>query len=85
MKKQINEVRRMQQLAGVKKQLNENITNVREIRSLLEKLVNDYINETIDVAGEDLNWGNGVMGFEKESQLIQDFVDYIIEDYPEEM
>jgi hypothetical protein len=85
MKKQINEIRRMQQLAGVKKQLNENITNISEVESLLKKLVNDYVGETMDVAGEDLNWGAGVIGFENKSQIIQDFIDYITDEYPEEM
>lgn len=80
-----HEIKRMQQLAGVKKQLNENITNINGVRSLLEKLVNDYIGETMDVAGEDLDWGAGVTGFENERQLIQDFIDYITDEYPEEM
>jgi hypothetical protein len=85
MKQQINEIRRMQQLAGVKKQLNENITNIREAKALLMKLVDNYIGETMDVAGEDLDWGAGVTGFENERQIIQDFIDYIAEEYPEEM
>jgi hypothetical protein len=85
MKQQINEIRRMQQLAGVKKQLNENINNINEVESLLKRLVDNYISETLDVAGEDLDWGAGVTGFENERQLIQDFIDYIAEEYPEEM
>jgi hypothetical protein len=85
MKQPINEIKRMQQLAGVKKQLNENITNVREIESLLKKLVDNYISETIDVAGEDLDWGGGITGFDNEKQIINDFIDYIVEEYPEEI
>ena len=85
MKQQINEIKRMQELAGVKNQLNENITNIREVKALLMKLVDNYIGETMDVAGKDLNWGAGVTGFENERQIIQDFIDYIAEEYPEEM
>jgi len=85
MKQPINEIRRMQQLAGVKNQLNENITNIREVKALLMRLVDNYIGETMDAAGEDLDWGAGVMGYDSENQVIQDFVDYINEEYPEEM
>jgi hypothetical protein len=81
MKTQINEIKRMQQLAGVinESQLNENesIKTLSEAKEILNEVVQDYISDSGDTAGEDLDWGKGVTGYDSKKQLIQDFIDYL--------
>jgi hypothetical protein len=55
------------------------INTVDELEKYLKELLNYYVDDTIDVAGSDLDWdGDGSnMGISKE-ELIKDFSDYIM-------
>ena len=74
MKQQLNEIKRMQKLAGV---LNENISTATEAEKILTGLVQDYISDAIDSAGEELDWGKGIMGYDDKNQLVKDFITYL--------
>jgi len=56
------------------------IKSIDEVEAILkekiQELVQDYIDETIETAGEDLDFGKGVIGYDNKKQLIQDFFDY---------
>jgi hypothetical protein len=56
---------------------NEKILTIGEAEDFLNDCVQDYINDTIDTAGEDLDFGNGVIGFDNGKQLIEDFINYL--------
>jgi hypothetical protein len=63
------------------KMLKEDVNKIKttdELEAYINSLVDDYVQDTIDVAGYDLDWdGNGSnMGISKE-ELINDFSDYI--------
>jgi len=60
-------------------QLNEDrkILTIDDIEEFLNDLVQAYIQETIDTAGKELDFGDGVIGFENKKQLIEDFINYL--------
>jgi len=60
-------------------QLNEDekILTISKAKEFLEDLVQDYINDTITTAGANLDFGLGVIGFDNEKQLIEDFINYL--------
>jgi hypothetical protein len=79
MKTQINEIKRMQQLAGIiKENQGQEINSIDEMYNFLENTLKDYINETKNIAGLDLDWdGDGSnMGISK-NELINDFIGYL--------
>jgi hypothetical protein len=78
MKKQLNEIKRMQQLAGILKE-NQQINTVDELKSILYSLVNDYVDDTLDVAGPNLDWDENTKGISKE-ELIKDFINQLNDD-----
>ena len=47
------------------------------ISSFLKAWVQSYIEDTIDTAGEELDFGGGVIGFDNGEQLIKDFIKYL--------
>jgi len=70
-----------EELAGISEKTSLNpIKSIDEVEAILkekiQELVQDYIDETIETAGEDLDFGNGVIGYDNKKQLIQDFFDY---------
>jgi len=67
----------MQKLTGIFKNTSLNsIKSIDKVKAILDKIVQDYISDTLDTTGEDLNFGDGIIGYDNEKQLIQDFFDY---------
>jgi hypothetical protein len=54
------------------------VKNVKELKDVLDSLVNEYIDETEHLAGPNLDWdGDGTnVGISKD-KLIKDFIDYL--------
>jgi hypothetical protein len=84
-------INRMQELAGILKEyddldlgddqpqddgVSDKIKNIAQAQAILTELVNDYIADSIDSGGDELDWGNDVTGYETKSQLIKDFILY---------
>ena len=57
--------------------LKENINNIDTVETVLNELVKKYISDTLDIAGKDLDFGNGIIGYEDKNYLIQDFILYL--------
>jgi len=85
----MKDIIRMQQLAGIitegqvkkKKLLKENINNIDDVETKLVELIEDYISDTQDIAGEDLDFGAGKYGYEDDKALFKDFILYILHGY----
>ena len=57
----------------------EKILSIGEAEDFLNAWVQSYIDDTIDTAGEELDFGDGVIGFDNGEQLIKDFIDYLLQ------
>ncbi len=70
------EFRRMQKLAGILKE-NQEINSLQELSNYLTSIVNEYVDETEMVAGDELDWdNNGTTGISKKG-LVEDFIGYL--------
>lgn len=81
MKKPINEeFKRMQELAGINEM---KLNTLTELKSYIDYLVNVYVDDASDIAGENLDWdGDGSnMGISKE-ELINDFIGFLTDEIP---
>jgi hypothetical protein len=76
---QLNEIKRMQQLAGV---LNENTTGLKF--NEVEEILNDVLEQYLDGIGENtdengnIDFGNGV-GYKTKAELLEDFAVWVSE------
>jgi hypothetical protein len=76
---QLNEMKRMQQLAGV---LNENTTGLKF--NEVEEILNDVLEQYLDGIGENtdengnIDFGNGV-GYKTKAELLEDFAVWVSE------
>jgi len=85
----MKDIIRMQQLAGIitegqakkGKLLKENINNINDVEKRLEELIREYISDTQDIAGEDLDFGAGEFGYKDDKALFKDFILYILRRY----
>jgi hypothetical protein len=50
-----------------------------QVETVLNELVEDYLEGVAQNTNEDgiINWGNGVLGYESEEQLLEDLITYI--------
>lgn len=65
----------------------ENIGDVKDVETVLNELVQEYVNDMLDTAGEDnksdefydtfLDLGDGKIGYKNKKDLIQDFILYL--------
>jgi hypothetical protein len=55
----------------------ENINDIDTVETLLNELVEEYISDTLDIAGDDLDFGDGKIGYKNKKDLIQDFILYL--------
>jgi hypothetical protein len=55
----------------------ENIGDIDTIETILNGLVEEYISDTLDTAGDDLDFGDGKIGYKNKKDLIQDFILYL--------
>jgi len=60
-----------------------NINTLAELKAYLDSLVSDYVADTNEIAGEDLDWkGDGSnMGISK-TELVKDFIGYLNDEIP---
>ena len=78
MKQKLNEVKRMQRLAGVIKENQEEINSTSEMYSFLERILKKYVDETENMVGSSLDWdGDGSNVGINNVELVKDFIDYL--------
>ena len=59
--------------------LKENIDDIDTVETVLNEFVEEYISDTLDIAGDDLDFGGGKIGYKDKKDLIQDFILYLKE------
>ena len=55
------------------------ILTFEQVETVLNTLVEDYLSDLSDNCTPEgnIDWGNGVLGYESEEQLLQDLITYI--------
>ena len=57
------------------------ILDINDVEKRLEELIGEYISDTQDIAGEDLDFGAGEFGYKDDKALFKDFILYILRRY----
>jgi hypothetical protein len=59
--------------------MTKKLLTFEQVETVLNELVEDYLEGVAQSTNEDgiINWGNGVLGYESEEQLLEDLITYI--------